>query len=221
MRDMSRVINGLSLVAREFVRHSGPREGPLDALQSLAKITANVLGLTKGKAQVYHHEGQFAKSGLASKHKTSSATEDSVVYFNDSDKSGSGSSSASREEVLSTSETTAIDGPITAFSSDESFSQPASGFLDQPHSSEHVRSNVVADEVMDVGEAQNANTVTSVSVTATPSKRRKPRERKVPATPFTRALGSVSPPFFYLCHLIMIILILSLFIILECFCTLF
>ncbi|CAO2817437.1 unnamed protein product [Amaranthus hypochondriacus] len=192
MRDMSRVINGLSLVAREFVRHSGPREGPLDALQSLAKITANVLGLTKGKAQVYHHEGQFAKSGLASKHKTSSATEDSVVYFNDSDKSGSGSSSASREEVLSTSETTAIDGPITAFSSDESFSQPASGFLDQPHSSEHVRSNVVADEVMDVGEAQNANTVTSVSVTATPSKRRKPRERKVPATPFTRALGFAS-----------------------------
>ena len=198
MRDMSRVINGLSLVASEFVRHSGPREGPLDALQSLAKITASVLGLTKGKAQVYQHEAQFAKSVLASKHKTSIATEDSVVYFNDSDKSGTGSSSASREEVMSTSETAAIDGPITVFCSDESSSQPASGFLDQPHLTEHVRrSNVVADEVMDVGEAQNANTVTSFSVTATPSKRRKPRERKVPATPFTRALGSVSFFFYF------------------------
>lgn len=183
MRDMRRIIEGLSLVAREVVRRTGASEGSRDALQSIIKKSASICGLTRGKVQVHQREPLGSKP--------MKDMEDSVVYFNSDASYTTGSSSTSREEVMSSSEIASTDGSIAAASSEQSLSNPALESLNQPDLCADGRANFVADQVIGVGEAQNANTPTSASTIATPSKRRKPRERKVPATPFSRALGSV------------------------------
>lgn len=188
LRDMSRVIEGLSLVAREVVRRSGASEGSRDALQSLIKKSASVCGLTRGKVWVQQRES------LTRKPKSPEDVKDSVVYFNDGAISTIGSSSATREEVMSSSEIASTAGQVPVSSSKEPLLGPAAESLDQPDLTAHGRANSVADQVMGVGEAQ-INIPTSASTTdisAPPLKRRKPRERKVPATPFSRALGFAS-----------------------------
>ncbi|KAL2895327.1 Protein ABC transporter 1 mitochondrial [Bienertia sinuspersici] len=189
MRDMSRVIEGLSIVAREMVRRSGATEGSKDAVHSLVRKTASICGLTRGKVQVHQREP------FASKPKSHKDDEDSVVYFNGAALSTTGGSAVSRAENMSSSDTAASGGQI-AVSPEQSPSSPASesDSLDQPDLSALGKAEFVGDQVMGVGEAQSANTTISSSTTssAIPLKRRKLRERKVPATPFTRALGFAS-----------------------------
>lgn len=193
MRDTSRVINGLSLVAKEILRRSGESEGPRDALESLIKKTASICGLTKGKVQAHQRGPQFANPIVASKPKSPNDDEDSVVYFNGGAIStNDGSLATSKAEALSTSETAATRGPVALSSSEQLLSSPASESPNELDLTTHGIANSVADKVMDMGPAQTANTTTYSPTTSTPSKRRKPRERKVPATPFTRALGFAS-----------------------------
>ncbi|XP_021717795.1 LOW QUALITY PROTEIN: protein ABC transporter 1, mitochondrial-like [Chenopodium quinoa] len=186
MRDMSRVAEGLSLVAREVVRRSGASDGSRDALQSFIKKSASIFGLTRGKVQVHQREP------LASKPKSSKKAGDSIVYFDSGAVSTTGNSSAFREEVISSSEIASTGDSIAASSSEQFVSSPASESVNQPDFNAHVGAKSAAGQLMGVGEGQTADTPISASSTTIPLKRRKPRERKVPATPFSRALGFAS-----------------------------
>uniref|UniRef100_A0A803N7N0 G domain-containing protein n=1 Tax=Chenopodium quinoa TaxID=63459 RepID=A0A803N7N0_CHEQI len=153
-----------------------------DALQSFIKKSASIFGLTRGKVQVHQREP------LASKPKSFKNAGDSVVYFDSTGAvSTTGISSSSRLKVISSSVVASTGESIAASSSEKFVSSPASESVNQPDLNAHVGAKSAADQVMGVGEFQTANTPTSASSTTIPLKRRKPWERKVPATLFSRA----------------------------------
>ncbi|KAK7269524.1 hypothetical protein RIF29_22255 [Crotalaria pallida] len=163
LKDLSRVLNGLSLIANEFAKRSLPEN-----LQTLIKkgvvAATDLSGVTKGKLH------RFSSPSAAA-----TTPSDSVVYF-------TRSPSSSPSESTPPATTTGIEN--------------VSGISDAAVVGKESETRRSA-ETVDVNENQGGTSddVASPSPTvpapapAPELWRRRPRERKVPSTPFSRALG--------------------------------
>lgn len=181
MKDISRVLGGLSMVAREFVRRSEV-EGSRDVISSLVKTTASVCGFTRGRVHSY----ELANPNVA--HESNSASDDaersgSVVYFD----AVSSSDSTSDFEEPPSSSSSSSSSSVSAHDEQLVSRQEPAAVVGE--AADHSKSKSQNERIVDgVGQVVN-DTQTAASIATTPLKRRKPRERKVPSTPFSRAIG--------------------------------
>lgn len=160
LKDASRIVKGVSLIAKEIVKDSqafeAAKNGDLQNLIKKAVVSATDLsGLTKGRVRHVPNP-------------TSSSKLDSVVYFD-----------------------------TTTSDSDNSSSDPTQHQQKQEEVPSVIDSDgreAVAEEELDVRDGlvkECEPHKEDAKVEVVPFKRRKPRERRVPTTPFSRALGSV------------------------------
>ncbi|XP_030499317.2 protein ABC transporter 1, mitochondrial [Cannabis sativa] len=140
LKDVSRLLNGLSLVARELARHDP---------QSILKKALLSSGLTRGKVRSFSKPNPIPILTSESSHQPEPQPQ-------------SQSQSQSHQD-LNDDGVQPPPSPSASFSSTD-----VTGFNDDP---------------VDTVTASEAPTVAPLS------KRRKPRERRVPSTPFSRALG--------------------------------
>lgn len=178
-KQLGRLVNGFSLVAKEIAKRShtleNAKNGDLEtliasSLKSAVVSVTDLTGLTKGKVR------EFSKSKPRSK--------ESVVFFNSNNGGGEDKENSSPNDVA----------------------RPPSPTLDeQMNFDKGVSSNdgaVLEEKVVNDGlekecesNSNNKRDVDGGEVVATAAeapvavKRRRPRERKVPATPFSRAFG--------------------------------
>ncbi|XP_048141881.1 protein ABC transporter 1, mitochondrial [Rhodamnia argentea] len=183
LKDLNRLVNGLSLVAREIAKRSpvietarnGDIEGLIRSTAKQALVSATDLsGLTRGKVRDFSRPRPM----------------ESVVYFDRSAEAAQSSGDLERKhpigddrEVDNAEVVRANDpGSQADRNADETCSSVEE--LDDQGVSEGNKSHNLAEEVnvVDVGGGE-------MVVPPPPAKRRKPRERRVPATPFSRGLG--------------------------------
>ncbi|KAL2325695.1 hypothetical protein Fmac_024753 [Flemingia macrophylla] len=149
-RDLTRLLNGLSLVANEFAKRAD--------FENLIKKTllsaTDLSGITRGKLHPFPNP---------SNHRATTST--SVVFFSDN-------------PPPITATTTSSSSPSSSSSSSSSNAD------DVANSSSHEASEAHIEEKTEV-----PTSLETAKQGATPLRKRRPRERKVPATPFSRALG--------------------------------
>ncbi|KAM3683219.1 hypothetical protein ACJW31_12G130100 [Castanea mollissima] len=173
LKDASRIVNGVSLIAKEFVKDSeafeAAKNGDLQILIKKAVVSATDLsGLTKGR--VRHLPNPTSSS--------SSSKLDSVVYFDTTTSASDNSSSHPTQHHQQKQE----EVPSSVIDSD--------GITNDNGNVREASSAVAEDlDVRDglVKECEPHKEDAKVEVV--PFKRRKLRERRVPTTPFSRALG--------------------------------
>ncbi|GAU23904.1 hypothetical protein TSUD_35740 [Trifolium subterraneum] len=177
-RDITRIFNGLTLIANEFAKRSLPaRNSDFETLIKTALISAtNISGITKGTPR------QFSDPQPSVSSNTTHASSDSpsVVVFSD--------------QISSSPDSTPLPPsppPQTVTNLEVVTSNDVSS--ETNGSVERSDATVCAAEVKEIEVVSSSETVkqgtsaaTSVEVLLT---KRKPRERKVPSTPFSRALG--------------------------------
>ncbi|OMO82295.1 hypothetical protein COLO4_23104 [Corchorus olitorius] len=179
LNQLGRLVNGLSLVAKEIVKRSqtinSAKNGDLEtligsSLKNALVSATDLTGLTKGKVREF----------------SSPSPKESVVYFNGKNDGGG------EDNVNSPLNDAASAGPIVdePINPDKGVSSISS---DQPVLDDKVfndglkggcESNL--DNKRDVDGGEVAGTAAEAPVVI---KRRRPRERKVPSTPFSRAFG--------------------------------
>lgn len=169
LKDIARLVDGLSLVAKEAVS----RQRRDNNLQSLIKKTllsaTDLTGLTKGKVRQFDNEIDTDSAVHPDSNK------ETVVYFADEKTSTSSSSTFTSEpqierhldpkEVYNNVEPPPLPPPQAAGTTYEGDPQ--------------------IDSISSESKAAEA----VVPATSQPKRQRKPRERKVPTTSFSRALG--------------------------------
>ncbi|XP_057424478.1 protein ABC transporter 1, mitochondrial [Lotus japonicus] len=161
LKDLTRLFNGVSLIANEFAKRSLP--ATTGDFQTLIKRA--LLSATKGKPRQFSHPAAVSSSSdstLASSPTTT--TTDSVVYFSDS-----------------TPPPPPVPPPPTAVTNNGDVAADSSPEANQPETS---NASVSAVETKETEAVSTSETPPPPTLT-----KRKPRERKVPATPFSRALG--------------------------------
>ncbi|KAM3731012.1 hypothetical protein ACB098_12G129800 [Castanea mollissima] len=176
LKDASRIVNGVSLIAKEFVKDSeafeAAKNGDLQILIKKAVVSATDLsGLTKGR--VRHLPNPTSSSSSSSSSKL-----DSVVYFDTTTSASDNSSSHPTQHHQQKQE----EVPSSVIDSD--------GITNDNGNVREASSAVAEDlDVRDglVKECEPHKEDAKVEVV--PFKRRKLRERRVPTTPFSRALG--------------------------------
>ncbi|KAK7392166.1 hypothetical protein VNO78_20596 [Psophocarpus tetragonolobus] len=152
-RDLTRLFNGLSLVANELAKRSLPADFETLIKNTLVSAT-DLSGITKGKLRQFSNPTQ--------RHAAASS---SVVFFTDH------IPSSQSDSILPPSATANID--------DVAFSSSDANVCAAPEEKSEV-----------VTAAETVNHGANVEVAPSPPlRKRRPRERKVPATPFSRALG--------------------------------
>ncbi|KAL2510428.1 ABC transporter 1 [Abeliophyllum distichum] len=167
-KDITRVVKGLSLVAQEAVRRSETGE-----LQSLIKAGilsgTDLAGLTKGRLRRFDTPNALNTNSDA----LNRNNKVSAVHFRD-DYPPSKPSSDSNAITAATAQS---EGAQSAFKAD------AEADLDAPYNN--------AQSASPSNEGDSSDAVVSGAITPQPplQKQRKPRERRVPSTPFSRALG--------------------------------
>ncbi|XP_070043551.1 protein ABC transporter 1, mitochondrial isoform X2 [Nicotiana tomentosiformis] len=178
LKDIAKVADGLSLVAKEAVNRQLRSDGG-NNLQSLLKKTllsaTDLTGLTKGKVRQIDKE---INSNSANSNKQS------VVYFTDEKPSASSSSTfTSESEIVPQIERDLAPTEVSAAEFCEYVESP-------PQAAAGTSCEV--DPQKDLSFSSESNAAEAVSPT-TPQpvikRQRKPRERKVPSTSFSRALG--------------------------------
>lgn len=179
MKDLTRLFNGLTLIANEFAKRSLPaRTSDFETLIKTALLSAtNVSGITKGQLR------QFSPpqpSNDASSDSSSSTP--SVVVF--SDQPSSPSDSAPPPPPPLTEAATKIE----VVTNNDVFAE-VSNEANRPGETSDATVRVVAGNESEV--VSSSETVKQVGTTSeeVPVRKRRPRERKVPSTPFSRALG--------------------------------
>lgn len=174
MRDLTRLINGLSLIANEFAKRSLPaRAGDFETLIKNALLSATDLsGITRGKVRQFSHPSP------------SHASSSSVVFSSDLPSSPPSSDSTPPPPPPAPTPTTITNNDNVAdFSSEANHREEASGAN---------VSAVAAKESEIPSSAEPPKQVASATASGeVPLRKRRPRERKVPSTPFSRALGLV------------------------------
>ncbi|XP_023530440.1 protein ABC transporter 1, mitochondrial [Cucurbita pepo subsp. pepo] len=175
-REASRLLDGVSLVAKELLKRSHvleiPRIGNFETLISipvkkLVVSVTDISGLTRGTVRQISSADRRLK-------------DDSVAYFSHPVQANDIDNPAVSD--LEVGHTQASISDISALSKNEDKENKASIGTqcgDIPNNASSTTFNGTR-----VGEAQSGQ----VEV-APPFKRRKPRERRVPSTPFTRAVG--------------------------------
>lgn len=170
LKDASRIVNGVSLIAKEFVKDSqafeAAKNGDIQNLIKKAVVSATDLsGLTKGRVRHLPNP-------------TSSSKLDSVVYFDTT--SDNSSSDPTQHQQKQEEVPSVIDSDGISITNDNGNVREASA------------SSVAEDlDVRDGLVKECEPHMEDAKVEVVPFKRRKPRERRVPTTPFSRALGSV------------------------------
>lgn len=186
-------MSGLSLVAKEIARRSElletARKGDVEAFtRSAARaalVTAtDIAGLTKGKVR---------------EHSAKSRPKESVVYFDHRPAVDNPGPSLNEEPTSSvnpdnTGNTVEIVGAVV---SDSHNSAAGDGIgvgseeklITESPAIELESQSLPPEENVNLGDGSGDGGATALPLP--PVKRRKPRERRVPSTPFTRALGSV------------------------------
>ncbi|XP_041994222.1 protein ABC transporter 1, mitochondrial [Salvia splendens] len=163
LKDIARVVNGLSLVAKEAIRRPSA-----DTLIKGAILSAtDAAGLTKGNLRTLEIP-RAAQTDNSNRNNSHGNTGSSVVYFDNHNRDTDKDRDVSESDTLpSPAVDAAVDLPVASTSNPDSHSQSQ---FDAPSAT----STRAPSALIDV----DAN-----------SRRRKPRERKVPSTPFSRAIG--------------------------------
>lgn len=186
VNDIARVVNGLSLVAKEAARRQLLSDG-MD-LQFLIKTTllsaTDLTGLTKGRFRRFQDVGTAADVDPNSE-TNSNAIKQSVVHFVDSSpQPGQIRSPESNDIITQDSEVPGV--PVYGLTrSDVDVSPPLEAAGISADADPHLSSQ------KDEPSPQRNYTAGGAASQQTVIKRqqRKPRERRVPSTPFSRALG--------------------------------
>ncbi|KAK7356235.1 hypothetical protein VNO80_15503 [Phaseolus coccineus] len=168
-RDLTRLFNGLSLIANEFANRSLP--ATTDNFQTLIKKTllsaTDLTGLTKGKLRQFPNPPPSANP---TEHTASS----SVVFFTHANPSQSDSTPTTTTPTITNDDAVAH--------------SPSDAFHRQASDADVCAAEEEKSEVLTTAEAVGQGASGEVAPSP-PSRKRRPRERKVPATPFSRALG--------------------------------
>ncbi|KAA3475127.1 aarF domain-containing protein kinase 4 [Gossypium australe] len=177
LNQLGRLVNGLSLIAREVAKRSQTIEhaknGDLETLisSSLKNVlvsATDLTGLTKGKVR------EFSKP----------RPKDSVVYFNSTNDGGG-------EDVVNSSPNDIARASLTndeTVDSDKGISNNG-----QTIPQERIVNDGLETECESISDnkryVDGGEVVKTAAEATVPVKRRRPRERKVPATTFSRAFG--------------------------------
>lgn len=156
------MVNGLSLVAKEAIRRPSA-----DTLIKGAILSAtDAAGLTKGNLRTL--EIPRAQTDYSNSDNSRANTGSSVVYFDNHNRDADKDRDVTESDALPMpAADAAVDLPVASTSNPDSHSQSE---FDAPSAT----STRAPSAVIDVDGH---------------SRRRKPRERKVPSTPFSRAIG--------------------------------
>ncbi|TQE11553.1 hypothetical protein C1H46_002928 [Malus baccata] len=173
-KDVGRVVKGVSLIAKELANRSptlqSAKNGDLEALIKKAIVSATDLsGLTKGTLSQFTNNHPIGTNDSNSN--TNTRGQDSVVYFT--------------HEQVEVEAAPPPPPPSSAPAAEHEQEEHNQQQLQQPvqQQEEHQSTTV---EVLDSAEKEN---LVEQEPQPQPLQRRKPRERRVPSTPFSRALG--------------------------------
>ncbi|KAM1012178.1 hypothetical protein FF1_047304 [Malus domestica] len=173
-KDVGRVVKGMSLIAKELANRSptlqSAKNGDLEALIKKAIVSATDLsGLTKGTLSQFTNNHPIGTNDSNSN--TNTRGQDSVVYFT--------------HEQVEAEAAPAPPPPSSAPAAEHEQEEHNQQQLQQPvqQQEEHQSTTV---EVLDSAKKEN---LVEQEPQPQPLQRRKPRERRVPSTPFSRALG--------------------------------
>ncbi|PHT60251.1 AarF domain-containing protein kinase 4 [Capsicum baccatum] len=175
LKDIARLADGLSLVAKEAISRQRPIDGGSNNLQSLIKTTllsaTDLTGLTKGKVQKFDKEID-----------ANSNDKQSVVYFTDEKPSTSNASTCTSEPQierhLEAKEVSAAEAEFH-----DNVEPPP------PPLPQATGTSSEGDRQIDSISSESKDAEAVVPATPQPKRQRKLRERKVPTTSFSRALG--------------------------------
>ncbi|KAG5061803.1 hypothetical protein JHK85_002986 [Glycine max] len=175
-RDLTRLLNGLSLIANEFAKRSLPATtSDFETLIKKTLVSATDLsGITRGKVR---HFPDTPPSSNTTQHDHAAASS-SVVFFADDNPSSQSHSTPATTTV------TNIDD--VAYSSSDANHRQASDA--NVCAAEEEKSEVVT-SAETVNQGASRELAPAPEPPPSPLRKRRPRERKVPATPFSRALG--------------------------------
>ncbi|KAF5732038.1 aarF domain-containing protein kinase 4 isoform X1 [Tripterygium wilfordii] len=175
-KHLGRLVNGISLIAKEIAKRSETletvRKGDFETLitssvkKSVVSVT-DLSGLTRGKVREF----------------SSPKPEESIVYFDNS---------AVAAVPRPVHEQSVISNEIIDSNNVVANAAVEEKAVDSPHIPTHEIGDLARGGWVEQRESQNSENKSRADtgqMVATPVKRRKPRERKVPSTPFTRALG--------------------------------
>ncbi|CAH9146167.1 unnamed protein product [Cuscuta epithymum] len=193
VKDLARVVNGLSLVAKESLRRRLLLTDGVD-FQSLIKTTllsaTDLTGLTKGRFRRLEDDATTAHATAdiddPNSNANLNASKDSVVYFGDSALQPDQSRSPDSNEVVNHLHSEVLPAPVCDIAASNDGGSPP---LETPGSSIDVDPHPSLQ--MDESSTQRDFPAGGAPASQTAIKRqlRKPRERRVPTTPFSRALG--------------------------------
>lgn len=171
LHDVGKLINGLSLVAKEITKRSQAiqtaRTGDVETLisSSLKKALVSateISGLTRGTVREF----------------TNPKPKESIVYFNDS------------SDVAQSAPSTDKDGAVDQFAASVRDVSNDGGKLDGENEAKVLESSVEKESLVKEFESIDLGNRVDVDIEReATAKRRRPRERKVPSTPFSRLLG--------------------------------
>lgn len=171
LNDVGKLINGLSLVAKEITKRSQAlqtaRTGDVETLisSSLKKALVSateISGLTRGTVREF----------------TNPKPKESIVYFNDS------------SDVAQSAPSTDKDGAVDQFAASVRDVSNDVGKLDGENEAKVLESSVEKESLVKEFESIDLGDRVDVDIEReATAKRRRPRERKVPSTPFSRLLG--------------------------------
>ncbi|XP_022870470.1 protein ABC transporter 1, mitochondrial [Olea europaea var. sylvestris] len=164
-KDITRVVNGMSLVSREAFRRS--ESGELQSLIKAGVLSAtDLVGLTKGKLRHFDTSNVIDTISDALNRNNKA----SVVHFRDE-------SLPSQPSSDSNAITAATAQPVGARNASKA---DAEAGLDAAN-----------DNAQSASQSNSSAVIVNGAITPqlSPRKPRKPRERRVPSTPFSRALG--------------------------------
>lgn len=173
-KDVGRVVKGVSLIAKEFVKRSpafqSAKNGDLEALIKNAIVSATDLsGLTKGTLSQFTNA---INTTATTNGNDNNKAQDSVVYF-------------VHEEAPSSPPSAPAPAPPPP--PQQRRQQHEQEEHHQHQQVQHVDQQQV--EVLDSAKNENLAQQQPQPQPQQPLQRRKPRERRVPSTPFSRALG--------------------------------
>nr|GMC93600.1 protein ABC transporter 1, mitochondrial [Ipomoea batatas] len=168
VNDIARVVNGLSLVAKEAARRQPLSDGTdLQFLIKTAILSATDLtGLTKGSFRRFQDVHPNSKTN-------SNAVKQSVVHFEDSSpQPDQNRCSPDSNDIIAQDSEVSVSPPLEAAATSTDADPCLSSQKDEPSTQRNFAAG---------GASSQGAVITR--------QQRKPRERRVPSTPFSRALG--------------------------------
>ncbi|XP_047334040.1 protein ABC transporter 1, mitochondrial [Impatiens glandulifera] len=205
LKDLNRLFNGIYLVAKESARHGQTQPADLQSLigstlkRTLLSVT-DVSGLTSGKLHQFTHSSSSSNPNNEGIYSSNDAGEGTVVYFNTHDVplDPSVSTRTIQDEVKAAADAHKI-SPLTKIAGEEIAHLEVAKPVEKdnlaygptvPQIVDNSTENILTHRADIESNVSTGATVKGSAVPfAAPRKQRKPRERKVPDTPFSRALA--------------------------------